>query len=249
MMNDQDTIRHIVDWINQYISDMPRPAESLIVGISGGIDSSLTSTLASMTGIKTYAVSMPIVTNDNDTNLGHMHGKWLEGKFNNTSLINIDLTSTYKIFNSTICDVNQKSDLGFANSKSRLRMVTLYQVAAAQNGIVVGTGNKVEDFGVGFYTKYGDGGVDIAPIADLMKSEVKSLSQSLGIDQRIIEAPPRDGLWDDDRTDETQLGLSYDELEDAMMNAESGNRQKYDSIRKNNLHKMLPIPVCKIPRS
>ena len=248
-MNDQDTIRHIVDWINQYISNMPRPAESLIVGISGGIDSSLTSTLASMTGIKTYAVSMPIVTNDNDTNLGHMHGKWLEGKFNNTSLINIDLTSTYKIFNSTICDVNQKSDLGFANSKSRLRMVTLYQVAAAQNGIVVGTGNKVEDFGVGFYTKYGDGGVDIAPIADLMKSEVKSLSQSLGIDQRIIEAPPRDGLWDDDRTDETQLGLSYDELEDAMMNAESGNRQKYDSIRKNNLHKMLPIPVCKIPRS
>ncbi len=249
MMNDQDTIRHIVDWINQYVRNMPKPAESLIVGISGGIDSSLTSTLASMTGIKTFAVSMPINTNDNDTNLGHVHGKWLEGKFNNTSLVNIDLTSTYKIFNSTICDVNQKSDLGFANSKSRLRMVTLYQVAAAQNGIVVGTGNKVEDFGVGFYTKYGDGGVDIAPIADLMKSEVKSLSQSLGIDQRIIEAPPRDGLWDDDRTDETQLGLSYDELEDAMMNAESGNRQKYDSIRKNNLHKMLPIPVCKIPRS
>ena len=111
-------------------------------------------------------------------------------------------------------------------------MVTLYQVAAAQNGIVVGTGNKVEDFGVGFYTKYGDGGVDIAPIADLMKSEVKSLSRSLGIDQRIIEAPPRDGLWDDDRTDETQLGLSYDELEDAMTNTESGNRQKYNSIRK-----------------
>ena len=249
MMNDQDTIRHIVDWINQYVRNMPKPAESLIVGISGGIDSSLTSTLASMTGIKTLAVSMPIHTNNNGVNLGCVHGKWLEEKFNNTTLVHIDLTSTYKIFNSTICDVNQKSDLGFANSKSRLRMVTLYQVAAAQNGIVVGTGNKVEDFGVGFYTKYGDGGVDIAPIADLMKSEVKSLSQSLGIDQRIIEAPPRDGLWDDDRTDETQLGLSYDELEDAMINAESGNRQKYDSIRKNNLHKMLPIPVCKIPRS
>jgi len=249
MMNDQDTIRHIVDWINQYVRNMPKPAESLIVGISGGIDSSLTSTLASMTGIKTLAVSMPIRTNTNGVNLGHVHGKWLEEKFNNTTLIDIDLTSTYKIFNSTICDVNQKSDLGFANSKSRLRMVTLYQVAAAQNGIVVGTGNKVEDFGVGFYTKYGDGGVDIAPIADLMKSEVKSLSNSLGIDQRIIDAPPRDGLWDDDRTDETQLGLSYDELEDAMTNTESGNRQKYISIRNDNLHKMLPIPVCKIPKS
>ena len=249
MMNDHDTIRHIVDWINQYVGNMPKPAESLIVGISGGIDSSLTSTLASMTGMNTFAVSMPIHTSTNATNLGHVHGKWLEQKFSNTSFVHIDLTSTYKIFNSTICNASQKSDLGFANSKSRLRMVTLYQVAAAQNGIVVGTGNKVEDFGVGFYTKYGDGGVDIAPIADLMKSEVKSLSQSLGIDQRIIEAPPRDGLWDDDRTDETQLGLSYDELEDAMTNAESGNRQKYDSIRKNNLHKMLPIPVCKIPRS
>ena len=249
MMNEQDTIRHIVNWINEYVSNMPKPAESLIIGISGGIDSSLTSTLASMTGIKTFAVSMPIHTSITDNNLGHVHGKWLEGKFSNTSLVHIDLTSTYKIFNSTICDVSQKSDLGFANSKSRLRMVTLYQVAAAQNGIVVGTGNKVEDFGVGFYTKYGDGGVDIAPIADLMKSEVRSLSCSLGIDQRIIEAPPRDGLWDDDRTDETQLGLSYDELEDAMTNSESGNRQKYNSIRENNLHKMMPIPVCKIPKS
>ena len=249
MMNEQDTIRHIVNWINEYVSNMPKPAESLIIGISGGIDSSLTSTLASMTGIKTFAVSMPIHTSITDTNLGHVHGKWLEGKFSNTSLVHIDLTSTYKIFNSTICDVSQKSDLGFANSKSRLRMVTLYQVAAAQNGIVVGTGNKVEDFGVGFYTKYGDGGVDIAPIADLMKSQVKSLSRSLGIDQRIIDAPPRDGLWDDDRTDETQLGLSYDELEDAMTNSESGNRQKYNSIRENNLHKMMPIPVCKIPKS
>ena len=246
-MNDQDTIRHIVDWINQYISNMPRPAESLIVGISGGIDSSLTSTLASMTGIKTYAVSMPINTNDNDTNLGHVHGKWLEGKFNNTSLINIDLTSTYKIFNSTICDVNQKSDLGFANSKSRLRMVTLYQVAAAQNGIVVGTGNKVEDFGVGFYTKYGDGGVDISPIADCNKTEVWELGKELGILDEIINAAPTDGLWDDGRTDEGQLGLSYKELEEAMQNPNSKNRSKYSEIRKMNLHKMEAIPVCKIP--
>ena len=128
-------------------------------------------------------------------------------------------------------------------------MVTLYQVASSQEGIVVGTGNKVEDFGVGFYTKYGDGGVDISPIADLMKSEVKNLASTLGVDQRIIDAPPTDGLWDDDRTDEAQLGLNYDELEDAMKNESSSNKEKYMSIRKNNLHKMEPIPVCKIPDS
>ena len=144
---------------------------------------------------------------------------------------------------------NHVSDLGFANSKSRLRMVTLYQVAAAQNGLVVGTGNKVEDFGVGFYTKYGDGGVDISPIADLMKSEVHSLASSLGIDKRILEAAPTDGLWDDDRTDETQLGLSYSELEEAMLNEESMNRDEYQKIRRQNLHKMHSIPVCKLPKS
>ena len=160
----------------------------------------------------------------------------------------IDLTPTYNEFNSALLSSNQDSDLGFANSKSRLRMVTLYQAAAAQNGIVVGTGNKVEDFGVGFYTKYGDGGVDISPIADLMKSEVKSLADMLEIDKRIIEAQPTDGLWDDDRTDESQLGLSYDELEDAMQNYSSKNKDKYDQIRKANLHKMEPIPVCKIPK-
>ena len=248
-MNNQDKIEYITQWIIDYVSNMPRPAKSLVVGVSGGIDSALTSTLSSLTGIKTIAISMPISKSSDALDLSKIHGKWLEEKYKNTNFLTIDLTSTYKQFNSTLVDNNQLSDLGFANSKSRLRMVTLYQVASSQEGIVVGTGNKVEDFGVGFYTKYGDGGVDISPIADLMKSEVKNLASTLGVDQRIIDAPPTDGLWDDDRTDEAQLGLNYDELEDAMKNESSSNKEKYMSIRKNNLHKMEPIPVCKIPDS
>ena len=248
-MNNQDKIDFIVNWITDYISKMPNPAKSLIVGVSGGIDSALTSTLASMTGIRTFALSMPISTGCNSSSLSSVHGDWLEGKFTNTTFMTIDLTSTYMEFNSLLTSSNQDSDLGFANTKSRLRMVTLYQVAATQGGIVVGTGNKVEDFGVGFYTKYGDGGVDISPIADLMKSEVVSLATTLGVDERIVQAPPTDGLWDDDRTDEAQLGLSYNDLEDAMENESSANRLKYSQIRRSNLHKMKPIPVCKIPKS
>ena len=248
-MNNQDKIEYIIGWITDYVGKMPNPAKSLIVGVSGGIDSALTSTLASMTGLQTYALSMPINTGAKSNNLGKVHGHWLQEKFKNTNYMTIDLTSTYREFNSLLVSSNQDSDLGFANSKSRLRMVTLYQVAAAQGGLVVGTGNKVEDFGVGFYTKYGDGGVDISPIADLMKSEVHNLASSLGIDERILQAPPTDGLWDDDRTDETQLGLSYNELEEAMLNKDSINRNKYQKIRKNNIHKMNSIPVCKIPRT
>ena len=248
-MNNQDKIDFIVDWITDYVSKMPNPAKSLIVGVSGGIDSALASTLASMTGLRTFALSMPIYTGSNDSSLSSAHGKWLENKFTNTTFMTIDLTSTFKEFNSILVSSNQDSDLGFANTKSRLRMVTLYQVAAAQGGLVVGTGNKVEDFGVGFYTKYGDGGVDISPIADLMKSEVISIASTLGVDERILQAPPTDGLWDDDRTDETQLGLSYDDLEDAMENDSSINRLKYSQIRRLNLHKMEPIPVCKMPKS
>ena len=248
-MDNIKKINYISEWIKSYANDMEKPAKALIVGISGGIDSALTSTLSSLTGIKTIAVSMPILTNQNSSNLGNIHGKWLMDKFKNTTHINIDLTESYKMFNSKLNDFQQSSELGFANSKARLRMMTLYQVASSQNGIVVGTGNKVEDFGVGFYTKYGDGGVDISPIADLMKSEVKELSKTLEIDTRIIDAQPTDGLWDDDRTDEKQLGLSYDELEEAMVNTNSINREKYEIIRNNNIHKMNPIPVCKIPKS
>jgi NAD+ synthase len=247
-MNNTKKINYISEWIKNYTNAMNKPAQSLVVGISGGIDSALTSTLSSMTGIKTIAISMPITTNQDSSNLGSIHGKWLMDKFANATYINIDLTDSYKVFHSKLSGMEQLSDLGFANSKARLRMMTLYQVASSQNGIVVGTGNKVEDFGVGFYTKYGDGGVDISPIADLMKSEVKELSKTLEIDSRIIDAEPTDGLWDDDRTDEKQLGLSYDDLEEAMINLKSTNRKKYEIIRNNNIHKMNPIPVCKIPK-
>ena len=247
-MNSTKKIDFISKWIKNYVDNMKNPARTLIVGVSGGIDSALTSTLASLTGIKTIAISMPILINKNSTDLGSVHGKWLLNNFSNTHFLNIDLTESYKIFYSKLCDAEQSSELGFANSKARLRMMTLYQVASTQNGLVVGTGNKVEDFGVGFYTKYGDGGVDISPIADLMKSEVRELSQALKIDARIINAEPTDGLWDDDRTDEKQLGLSYDELEEAMINSNSINREKYKKIRGINTHKMKPIPVCKLPR-
>jgi NAD+ synthase len=227
---------------------MNNPAKTLVIGVSGGIDSALVSTLASLTGINTIIVSMPIKTNANQANLGSIHSKWLTNKYNNVIHHLVDLTDTYKSFQSTLKENDQNSNLGFANSKARLRMMTLYQIAASNSGIVVGTGNKVEDFGVGFYTKYGDGGVDISPIADLMKSEVKELSITLGIDSRIINAEPTDGLWDDDRTDENQLGMSYEELEEAMTNIKSINRDKYEMIRQNNTHKMNPIPVCKIPK-
>ena len=247
-MNNTKKINYITEWIKSYVNTMEKPAQSLIVGISGGIDSALSSTLSSLTGIKTIAISMPISTNQNPSDLGRIHGKWLTDKFMNTTHIDIDLTDTYKMFHSKLTGMEQSSELGFANSKARLRMMTLYQVASSHDGIVVGTGNKVEDFGVGFYTKYGDGGVDISPIADLMKSEVKELSKILEIDSRIIDAEPTDGLWDDDRTDEKQLGLSYDELEEAMINSNSMNREKYESIRNNNVHKMNPIPVCKLPK-
>tara|TARA_B100001113_G_scaffold78221_1_gene61414 strand:+ start:798 stop:1544 length:747 start_codon:yes stop_codon:yes gene_type:complete len=248
-MNNQEKIVFISNWINNYVENMNIPAKSLIVGISGGIDSALTSTLSSMTKIKTIAVSMPISMDKDKCDLSSAHGEWLKNRYDNVDHLTIDLSAAYQTFNSSLIDNDQKSDLGFANSKARLRMMTLYQVASSQGGIVVGTGNKVEDFGVGFYTKYGDGGVDISPIADLLKSEVKSLSKTLNIDERIINADPTDGLWDDGRTDEKQLGLSYDELEEAMNNISSDNRLKYEKIRNANLHKMKPIPVCKLPRS
>jgi NAD+ synthase len=248
MMNNVEKIEYISHWICDYVNNMPNPAGTLVIGVSGGIDSALTSTLACLTGINTIVVTMPINTNDNQNDLGSIHSKWLLDNYKNAIHHHIDLTDAFKIFQSTLDNNNQDSSLGFANSKARLRMMTLYQVAASNHGLVIGTGNKVEDFGVGFYTKYGDGGVDISPIADLMKSEVRELSTTLGIDTKIINAEPTDGLWDDGRTDENQLGMSYEELEEAMMNTQSLNRKKYEAIRKNNSHKMNPIPVCKISK-
>jgi NAD+ synthase len=237
---------YIKDWILDYVNSMPTKASSLVIGISGGIDSSVSSTLSAMTGLKTIAISMPIKQKTIQHDLSLKHQEWLKKNFKNVSGFTIELDDLFNSFEKTLSKFNNEH--GMANSRARLRMSTLYQVAAANNGIVVGTGNKVEDFGVGFYTKYGDGGVDISPIADCNKTEVWELGKELNILKEIIEAPPTDGLWDDGRTDEGQLGLSYKELEEAMDNEKSINRDKYIKIRNANLHKMNPIPVCKIPK-
>ena len=244
-MKPSDKVKYISNWISEYVNDMPKKAESLVIGISGGIDSSVSSTLSAMTGIKTIVLSMPINQIKSQHDLSLKHQEWLTKKFKNVEAHTLKLDEVFNTFKSTLSNFNNEH--GMANSRARLRMTTLYQVAAANNGIVVGTGNKVEDFGVGFYTKYGDGGVDISPIADCNKTEVWELGKELNIIDEIIKAEPTDGLWDDGRTDTGQLGLQYAELEEAMMNPSSNNRQKYEKIRNLNLHKMEPIPVCKIP--
>ena len=244
-MKPLEKAQFISNWIKDYVEKMPSKAQSLVVGISGGIDSSVSSTLSAMTGIKTIVLSMPIKQKSSQHDLSLKHQEWLVKNFDNVEAHTLNLDKLFETFENTLS--NFDSELGMANSRARIRMSTLYQVAAANKGIVVGTGNKVEDFGVGFYTKYGDGGVDISPIADCNKSEVWEIGKSINILQEIIEAAPTDGLWDDGRTDEGQLGLKYEELEEAMNNINSINREKYEKIRKMNLHKMEPIPVCKIP--
>ena len=244
-MDTRKKVDFIKNWIQNYVNTMPAKANSLVIGISGGIDSSVSSTLCALTGIKTIVLSMPIKQKSTQHDLSLKHQEWLKKNFSNVEGYTIELDTLFSSFKTSLSKFDNEH--GMANSRARLRMTTLYQVAAANQGIVVGTGNKVEDFGVGFYTKYGDGGVDISPIADCNKSEVWELGKELKILKDIIDAPPTDGLWDDGRTDEGQLGLSYKELEEAMDNESSKNRDKYLKIRKANLHKMDPIPVCKIP--
>ena len=242
----------ITDWIRNYADRAGMT--SLVVGISGGIDSAVVSALCARTGLNVFAVTMPIRQRPELHDLSMRQGLWLAQNFDNVRHEIIDLTSTFDEFESRLS--TYPNLLGLANSRSRLRMVTLYQIAQSVNGLVVGTGNKVEDFGVGFYTKYGDGGVDISPIADCYKTEVWQMGRELGILQEIIDAPPTDGLWDDGRTDQDQLGgLSYAELEVAMR-MDLGeittdeptlvaNLVKYRAIRSRSLHKMNPIPVFK----
>ena len=239
-------IEFIKDWILNYVDSMPKKTQSLIIGISGGIDSSVTSTLCAMTGKKTIVLTMPINQISSQHDLSIKHRDWLKEKFNNVEDYIIELDDVFKSFKSKLLKFDNEH--GMANSRARIRMTALYQVAAANNGIVVGTGNKIEDFGVGFYTKYGDGGVDISPIADLLKTEVWELGKELNILEDIINAQPTDGLWDDGRTDIGQLGLTYEELEEALNNPNSKNRKKYNEIRELNLHKMQSIPVCKFPK-
>ena len=245
-MNPSDKINYISNWIKTYVDQMPNRAQSLVIGVSGGIDSSVSSTLCAMTGIKTIVLSMPIKQEINQHDLSLKHQEWLLNKFKNVEAHTLSLDKLFESFSSSLS--NFSNDHGLANSRARLRMTSLYQVAAANKGIVIGTGNKVEDFGVGFYTKYGDGGVDISPIADCNKTDVWELGKELKIIKEIIDADPTDGLWDDGRTDEGQLGIKYKELEDAMKDLNSPHRAEYEKIRKQNLHKMEPIPVCKIPK-
>ena len=244
-MNPAEKVKYISNWIKSYVDKMPSKAQALVIGISGGIDSSVSSTLSAMTGLKTIVLTMPIKQIENQHDLSLKHQQWLVNNFKNVEAHTISLDKLFETFSSTLNKFDNEH--GFANSRARLRMATLYQVAAANKGIVVGTGNKVEDFGVGFYTKYGDGGVDISPIADCNKTEVWEIGKELGIIQEIIDAAPTDGLWDDGRTDEGQLGFDYQALEDAMTNPNSPHKAEYEKIRKQNMHKMEPIPVCKIP--
>lgn len=260
-IHDYDDLEdRIVKWIYDYCITHPS-IKSLVVGISGGIDSSVVSTLCALTGVKTYVVGMPINQLENQESLSDDHGKWLSGKFSNVEFIKTDMSLVYDTFLQTISsDIGEQfatNKLAQANTRSRFRMVTLYQIAATVGGIVVGTGNKVEDYGVGFYTKYGDGGIDIAPIADLYKTEVWRLGENLGVDERIISAPPTDGLWDDGRTDEDQIGTSYTMLEWVMekglkedpmfFNEEQTNAiNVYQKFHMQNKHKMVEIPTFKL---
>jgi NAD+ synthase len=246
---------NIINWIKDYCES--NGIQSLVIGISGGVDSALTSTLSALTGLNTYLVSMPIHQNKDQLLRARNHVEWLCNRLDNVHFIEKDLTSAFSVFSSALDD-GEKTDLSLANTRARLRMTMLYQLASVHGAIVVGTGNKVEDFGVGFYTKYGDGGVDISPIADLTKSEVRELSRYLGVDNEIVNAAPTDGLWEDDRTDEEQLGASYEELEWAMeyqthQTGDLSDRQKevvgiYKKYNEQNKHKMVPIPVFKVQR-
>ena len=250
-------IKDIVIWLKNYAEK--NNIKTLVIGVSGGIDSAVVSTLSAMTGLETIVVGMPIKQNLNQENLSDKQILWLAERFNNVKQIKINLDDTYKAFIDTLIktDNNFQNNHAQANSKSRLRMTTLYHIATVNKGIVVGTGNKVEDFGIGFYTKYGDGGVDISPIADLYKSQVYEIAKIIGIMEEIIEAPPTDGLWEDNRNDEEQIGASYKDLEWVMKEGlhkkeeelSDGEREKiniYNKFHFANKHKMIDIPIFKI---
>jgi len=255
LITPRERIRHIVKWIKTYARSAK--IDTLVVGISGGIDSSVVSTLCAETGLKTIVVQMPIRQNKKLDNRSSMQAGWLLERYKNVTHMSMDLTPVFSAFEKKlepVCRDSTDVTLAFANSRARLRMMTLYQIAQSYGGLVVGTGNRVEDFGVGFFTKYGDGGVDISPIGDCMKTDVWAMGREFGLPQEIIDAEPTDGLWDDGRTDEGQLGMTYPELEQTMWLDESGdqsvtraekdNLKRYRAIRARNLHKMEPIPVC-----
>lgn len=233
----------ISDWLKYYL--LNSGLKCFVVGVSGGIDSAVASTLAAETGLPVYALGLHIHQKPEHKELSTAHLKWLTNIYDNVSFVQFDLTETFDTFKKQMVGF-ATDEHALANTRSRLRMVALYQLAGQYRGLVVGTGNKVEDYGVGFYTKYGDGGVDIAPIADLYKTEVWKLGRHLGIDSRIVEAKPTDGLWDDGRTDEDQLGASYPQLEEAMEYGTGPGLEVLERFNKMNQHKMQPIPTFKL---
>jgi len=261
-------INHIVKWLKAYARSAK--ISTFVVGISGGIDSSVVSALCARTGLKTIVVQMPIRQNKALDKRSSLQAAWLLKHHADTvTHMSMDLTTVFSAFEKKVdpfCGIEDNTydtyKLASANSRARLRMMTLYQIAQCHNGLVVGTGNRVEDFGVGFFTKYGDGGVDISPIGDCLKTQVWDMGRELGLEQEIIDAEPTDGLWDDGRTDEGQLGMTYPELEHAMAldqldrecvyqtleipmsREEKTQLKRYREIRARNLHKMTPIPVC-----
>ena len=254
MRNWNTLVEEITNWISDYAQE--NDIRSLVVGVSGGVDSAVTSTLSARTGLRTIVLNMPIHQKTHQNDLSNKHISWLKDNFNNVEERIVNLSKTYDSFVETV-SAYDVSELALANSRARLRMTALYATAGSNGGIVVGTGNKVEDFGVGFYTKYGDGGVDISPIADLLKTEVYQIARELDIIEEIIQAAPTDGLWGDGRSDEEQLGASYEELEWAMKesknpsNKDLSEREKevldiYQRLNKSNSHKMNPIPVFKL---
>ena len=259
-MQTEKVIQHIVSWLKDYLETAHQ--KGFVIGISGGIDSAVTSTLCAMTGYPLLNLELPIHQEKNQAERARKHIEWLKQNFDSPiESIEVDLTATFDSLVAALppTEPSDKVNLALANTRSRLRMTTLYYFAGLHNYLVAGTGNKVEDFGVGFYTKYGDGGVDLSPIADLMKSEVYAIAKHLGINTEIQQAKPTDGLFGDDRSDEDQLGASYDELEWAMHMKEAGKsadefkgREKevfeiYSRLNRINQHKMVPIPVCEIP--
>ena len=253
-MKEKEVIKHIVNWLSDY--QKKSGTSGFIIGISGGIDSALTSILAAQTGLPTLCVEMPIHQNKIQQQRGNNHIKWLKVQFPNVESVKIHLTNVFNSFTEELPESHEdKNELSLVNARARLRMTSLYYYAQLNNYLVVGTGNKVEDFGIGFFTKYGDGGVDLSPIADLMKTEVFTLCKYLGVNNEILVAPPTDGLWGDDKTDEQQIGASYPELEWAMnfdgeVNSLTKREQEilniYRNMNKQNQHKMNPIPVCEI---
>ena len=245
-------INHISDWLKNYAQDAS--VKGFVIGISGGIDSAVTSTLAAKTGLPLLCLEMPIHQNKTQLERGVKHISWLKENFDNVSSVELQLSSVFDRFTMELLD--NKNELALANTRARLRMTTLYYFAQSNDSLVIGTGNKVEDFGIGFFTKYGDGGVDISPIADLLKTDIYRLGKTLGINNDILTAAPTDGLWGDDKTDEEQIGASYTELEWAMAFSGETNsltkREKqvlqiYTKLNRTNQHKMNAIPICKIP--